>query len=236
MSSSRSRRRVATALVAALLAGGGTAWATRAEPTAPTAQALPSAVPFTVPPVSAREPEIPRRSKSRPEPGPDRGSADAATGPGDVVTPAPPTSVVIARLGVRMAIRAVGVARDGQMALPVNPAEAGWYRYGPRPGDRAGAAVLAAHIDAPGYGIGPLARLGQLRRGDIITVESRAVSRRYVVSSTRNLDKSSLDLRSVFARTGPPRLHLITCGGDFDAKARHYEQNVVVLAVPDPAT
>jgi sortase (surface protein transpeptidase) len=131
-----------------------------------------------------------------------------------------------------MPVLGVGVASDGQMALPPDPANVGWYAYGPRPGDSAGSTVLAAHIDAPRYGIGPLARLGELRQGDVITVASSGTSRRYVVSSTRQLEKTSLDLTSIFARTGPPRLHLITCGGDFDPTKRHYEQNVVVLALP----
>jgi hypothetical protein len=29
-----------------------------------------------------------------------------------------------------------------------------------------------------------------------------------------------------------PELRLITCGGEFDADARHYLRNVVVTAVP----
>ncbi|HYO19454.1 MAG TPA: class F sortase, partial [Dermatophilaceae bacterium] len=74
--------------------------------------------------------------------------------------------------------------------------------------------------------------LGELRQGDVITVASRGTSRRYLVSSTRQLEKTSLDLASLFARTGPPRLHLVTCGGDFDPTKRHYEQNIVVLAFP----
>jgi hypothetical protein len=153
-----------------------------------------------------------------------------------VGTPEPPTSVVIARLNVRMPILPVGVASDGQMALPPDPADVGWYRYGPRPGDSAGATVLAAHVDSTEYGIGPMARLGELQAGDYITVRSAGTSRRYVVTSTRHQEKSALDLASLFARTGPPRLHLITCGGDFDTRKRHYDQNVVVLAVPAPAT
>jgi sortase (surface protein transpeptidase) len=133
-----------------------------------------------------------------------------------------------------MPVLGVGVASDGQMALPPDPANVGWYSYGPRPGDSAGATVLAAHIDAARYGIGPLARLGEVRQGDVITVVSRGTSRRYLVSSTRHLEKTSLDLASLFARTGPPRLHLITCGGNFDPVKRHYAQNVVVLAFPAP--
>jgi hypothetical protein len=36
----------------------------------------------------------------------------------------------------------------------------------------------------------------------------------------------------VFARTGAPRLRLITCGGEYDVDAGGYQQNLVVTAVP----
>lgn len=232
MSQPRSRGRVVTALVATLLAGAGTAWLTGSGrlgfPT-PNEQLLPPApasVPVTATPEGAdRGLRLPGPAVSTPPP-----PAVRAVG-----TPEPPTSLVIPRIKVRMPILPVGVASDGQMALPPDPADAGWYRYGSRPGDRAGATVLAAHVDSREYGIGPLARLVELRSGDVITVVSGGTFRRYVVTSTRRLEKSTLDLTSLFARTGSARIHLITCGGEFDARKRSYEQNVVVLAVPAPA-
>jgi hypothetical protein len=36
----------------------------------------------------------------------------------------------------------------------------------------------------------------------------------------------------MFARDGLLRLRLITCDGPFDAKTRHYRDNVVVTASP----
>lgn len=224
-------------MAAALLAGAVAAWATTPEAattTLLTGKPAPSAQ-VTTPLTAPGEPDRPLlRSSSPGAPptvGPNPGPVTAAR---KVITPVPPTSISIARIGVRSLVLGVGVAPDGQMALPPNPADVGWYSYGPRPGDSAGATVLAAHIDAPGYGIGPLASLGELRRGDVITVVSGGTSRRYLVSSTRQLEKTSLDLTSLFARSGPPRLHLITCGGDFDRTKRHYAQNVVVLAFPAP--
>ena len=38
----------------------------------------------------------------------------------------------------------------------------------------------------------------------------------------------------LFARTGPSKLVLITCGGEFDRSVRRYKQNVVVVATPAP--
>jgi Sortase domain len=241
MSLTSSRRRVAVALAAALLAGAGTTWATRPDATASPAQ---TRQPAPTPQAALTAPGDPDRTLL-PAGSPGAPSNDGTTrSPGTVPSPAAPgqadtnpagpSTLAIARIGVRMTILPTGVAPDGQMALPPNPAEVGWYRYGPRPGDGNGATVLAAHIDSAQYGIGPLARLGELGAGDVVTVQSGRSSQRYVVSSTRQLGKSSLDLASIFARTGPPRLHLITCGGDYDRQSRHYEQNIIVLALPAP--
>jgi sortase (surface protein transpeptidase) len=131
-----------------------------------------------------------------------------------------------------MRVVPVGVARDGEMALPPTPAQVGWYRYGPRPGDDSGSTVLAAHLDMPGYGVGPIAAVEELRRGDVITVRSAEVTRRYTVTSVTSIRKTSLDLAALFARDGPPRLHVVTCGGRFDPEAHRYDANVVVTAEP----
>jgi hypothetical protein len=57
------------------------------------------------------------------------------------------------------------------------------------------------------------------------------VSFAYRVTSVRAYPKSELPT-SVFRRTGPPRLVLVTCGGPFDAATGHYPDDVVVTAAP----
>ena len=52
-------------------------------------------------------------------------------------------------------VAAMGVAEDGQMALPPDPRTIGWYRYGAGPGDRVGSVVLGGHLDSREYGVGP---------------------------------------------------------------------------------
>jgi LPXTG-site transpeptidase (sortase) family protein len=232
MSIDRSRVGVAAALVAALLAGAFTAWVTRPGASAPTAESVPEQATGTVPVPS---PEGPDRSAPSTGPSGDptrlTGARDATLGAGTRTPPAP-TRFQIARLDISMPVLPVGVAKDGQMALPGTPAEMGWYEYGPRPGDRAGATVLAAHLDMPGYGTGPAAELDELRRGDVITVRSGASVRRYRVAEVDRLRKESLDLMSLFSRDGPARLHVVTCGGRFDTETRRYDENVVVVATP----
>jgi sortase (surface protein transpeptidase) len=127
-----------------------------------------------------------------------------------------------------------GVALDprGDMELPPSPKVAGWYRYGPAPGSEAGAAVIAAHVDTPKEGVGPLEVLEDLEPGTVVVVRSGTRLTRYVVQSVRKVGKGELDLDALFARDGPPRLHLVTCGGEFDRRTRQYADNVVAVAVP----
>lgn len=147
-----------------------------------------------------------------------------------------PTRFEIAELGISMPVRGVGVAEDGQMALPESPAIMGWYEYGPRPGEREGATVLAAHRDMPDFGTGPAADLDRLSPGDILTVRSGSSSggsaRRYRVTQVTQLRKEALDLPAIFTRTGPARLHVVTCSGRFDSRTGSYEKNLVVVATP----
>ncbi|MEO7752666.1 MAG: class F sortase [Terracoccus sp.] len=254
----RSRGRVAAAVVAALLAGVLLAWLTRpsaaAHPPA-AADRVPTTVTTPAPDGPVPDPAGPsgRRTASAPDgtgspaappaappaaSGATSGQrpAVAATPPSTptsaaVVAPAP-TRLEIPRLKVGMTIQPVGVASDGEMALPGDPADLGWYAYGSRPGDAAGATVLAAHLDYPGYGRGPLAAAEELRPGDTLSVRSGSTVRRYAVTAVRHVAKKSLDLEALFARDGPARIHLVTCGGDFDRSTRSYDENVVVVATP----
>ena len=52
------------------------------------------------------------------------------------------------------------------MALPTSVSMVGWYRFGSRPLDRAGATVLAGHVDSRTDGVGPLAGLAALVEGN----------------------------------------------------------------------
>ena len=47
------------------------------------------------------------------------------------------------------------------------------------------------------------------------------------------IKKTELDLPALFTREGPAKLHVVTCGGNFDEEKRHYDENVVVVANSD---
>lgn len=51
-----------------------------------------------------------------------------------------------------------------------------------------------------------------------------------VVERTSPLRREEFDTQALFARDGPRRLLLVTCGGEIDAESGHYHDSVVVVA------
>lgn len=130
-------------------------------------------------------------------------------------------------------VLAVGVATDGQMALPPNPATIGWYQFGPGPNDDQGSVVLGGHVDSKEFGAGPLVRLRKVRAGDQVTLRSTDGSvAKYRVRTVEDIAKSSLVLGEVFDRDGARQLRIVTCGGPYDHNGGGYRDNLVVTALP----
>jgi LPXTG-site transpeptidase (sortase) family protein len=139
-----------------------------------------------------------------------------------------PTSLTIGDLGVSQAVQPVGLDDKGAMEIP-SVSEIGWYLHGAAPG-LPGATVLVAHVwwgDTPG----PFRRLGALDLGASIEVGIGDTIRSYQVVKRTMYDKDELP-SDLWRNSGPETLVLITCGGEFNRATKHYEQNIVVYAVP----
>ncbi|MGY1848722.1 MULTISPECIES: class F sortase [unclassified Blastococcus] len=155
---------------------------------------------------------------------------DAA--PAAVPATPPPLRLELPGLGVTAPVDPVGVAGDGQMELPEDVDRVGWYRHGPAPGAD-GNAVLAGHVDDREQGPGALFPLRDAEPGDELTVTDAAgQTTRWRVVSRELVQKQVLPLDTIFAREGPARLVVITCGGPFLPEYRSYRDNVVVVAEP----
>jgi sortase (surface protein transpeptidase) len=170
-------------------------------------------------------------------PGPDgalpRVPARAAAPAPAPATPVP-VRVAVPALGIDAAVDPVGVTADGLMEIPDDVGRVGWYRFGPLPGNP-GNAVLAGHVDDAVQGLGALAPLRTAEAGaEVLLTDSAGVTSRWRVVSRELIDKQEVPLDALFARGGPPRVVLVTCGGPFDAERRSYEDNVVVVAEPIP--
>ena len=165
-------------------------------------------------------------------PTPSASRAPRATQPrAESKEPGQPKMLAIPRLDLKMPVTAVTVDDKGAMAVPDRPTDIGWYAYGPRPGSARGSAVLGGHVDSREYGVGPLAGLKELSRGDDISIKTNTGTERYRVSSVRLISKQDLDLREVFNREGEPLLRILTCGGTY-RRSGGYQANVVVTARP----
>ncbi len=166
------------------------------------------------------------------------------TGRGDVEVRAPkasaaqddrttPTSVALTRLGIRAPIATADIdLEQGALAVPKNIDRVGWWRDGAAPGATGGTILLAGHVDSAKRGAGAFYALERARRGDRIELRADdGRTRRWRVTSMREMRKGALPA-SIFTRTGPRRLVLVTCGGPFDEQAGQYRDNIVVTAVP----
>ncbi len=147
--------------------------------------------------------------------------------------PSTPTDLTISGTGISAPVVPVGVDASGGAAIPERVDTVGWYKFGPQPGANEGSIVLVGHVDSAQQGQGAFFRLHTVRAGAIVSVigTNRHVFR-YRVIGRQEYPKTSVPLAALFTRTGAPHLTLITCGGSFDASARHYRDNVVVTAVP----
>jgi len=201
---------------AAVVAGRGDARPGAAGPAEVTATSTPTRSPSPSP-APTSEPPVP-----------DVPVQDASLAP---VTAAPePAHLTLPTLGVDLPVDPVGVADDGQMEIPPHAERAGWYRYGPVPGDAAGTAVIAAHVDSiASAGLGPFARLKDLAVGDPVDValaDGGVVH--FTVADVAQVPKTDVTWPDVFDRDGAPRTVLVTCGGKWQPKVRHYADNVIV--------
>jgi Sortase domain len=143
------------------------------------------------------------------------------------------TEVRLPTLDVRSTLVDLDVGPDGALAAPPDPAVAGWYVHGSVPG-APGPTVIAGHVDSR-TGPAVFYRLDQLSPGDRVEVtRSDGQVFAYRVATVGRYPKDAFPTDRVYGPTPGPELRLITCGGDFDRRAGHYRDNVVVTAIPAP--
>ena len=121
----------------------------------------------------------------------------------------------------------LGQTEDHRLQVPRDATTVGHYAGGAAPGER-GPAIYASHVNYRGVD-GGFARLADVDSGDQVLVErTDGVTVVYSVDRVDQVDKNAFPTVSVYGPTAGPELRLITCGGEFDADVRSYEDNIVV--------
>lgn len=141
----------------------------------------------------------------------------------------PPVRVRVPALGVDSPLDGLGQAPDRTVEVPDDPARAGWYELGPRPGQH-GPAVVLGHVDGEGRP-GVFFALHELDVGALVVVDRADGSEvRFRVTRLERMPKTAFPTREVYLPTAGPELRLVTCGGSFDAATGHYRDNVIAYA------
>ena len=187
-------------------------------------------------PAAAADPFAAADPAAAPDPAAGADPAAVAAADPAAVDQVAPVRLRIPALGLDASVAAVGVdAETGDFDVPPSVDRVGWYRFGPGLTARAGSIVVAGHVDSADQGKGAFFRLGSLAPGDTITVAGASGEQRvFDVIARERYRKTRIPLARYFARDGAPRLTLITCGGPFDSATRHYRDNIVVTAQPQP--
>lgn len=141
-----------------------------------------------------------------------------------------PRRLQLPAAGVDAAVVPVGVGSGRELAVPGDVHLLGWWSSGPLPGSPAGTVVIDGHVDDRG-GPGALFRLARTPVGSALVLQTPAGVLRYAVQARRLYGKDQLP-GDLFTAAGRPRLVLITCGGPFDRASGHYQDNVVLYALP----
>lgn len=141
-----------------------------------------------------------------------------------------PTSVAIPKLGVKADATDLGMLKNGEMAVPKNAQDVGWYKNGVQPGQK-GRAVLAGHTEYDKQ-LGVFHHLDKLNKGDFIYVTNKKGKRlKFKVNKKDSVSrKSKKAVKEAFGYTGKRSMAMITCEGQFNEKAGTHEKRMIVYA------
>ncbi len=143
-----------------------------------------------------------------------------------------PVSIRIPAIGVSAPVMQLGLNADKTIQVPplANANLAGWYKYGPSPG-QPGPAVIVGHIDSAASGGEVFYRLRDMTKGQLIYVTlADGKTETFAVYGLQQAPKTDFPTARVYGHTRDAELRLVTCGGTFNPAAGSYESNIIVYA------
>lgn len=144
------------------------------------------------------------------------------------ISPGLPVRLIIPVINVNAGIQQVGVTSKGEMDVPSNTVDVGWFKFGSRPGEK-GSAVIDGHFNNENGEAGVFFNLYKLKQGDkLYTEDDRGIMTTFIVQKSRAYDPGYAE--EVFSSSDSAHLNLITCDGMWDGTKKSYSKRLVVFA------
>jgi sortase (surface protein transpeptidase) len=139
-----------------------------------------------------------------------------------------PVRIQIPRIQVDAEVEKVGILENGQMGVPKEEMNVGWFEPGYKPG-QSGSAVLAGHVDNK-TGPSIFFYLKTLEKGDKVLITGEdGTTLSFVVKNLASYKTEESPIGYIFGKSDIPRLNLITCTGTYNKKTRQHEKRLVVF-------
>lgn len=140
-----------------------------------------------------------------------------------------PERLEIPSLKINTNIESVGLTASGELEVPKNSNDVGWYQLGPKPGE-IGNAVIDGHLDTPDSAA-IFWNLKKLKAGaeiDVFDQQGRKTA--FQVSSMQSYDLDKAPMDQIFGASDNVNLNLITCDGTWNEATHTYTKRLIVYA------
>ncbi|MGB6408367.1 MAG: class F sortase [Planococcus donghaensis] len=140
-----------------------------------------------------------------------------------------PFQIKIPSIGVDAAIESTGILDNGEMGVPEDVDQVGWFEPGYKVGAK-GHAVLAGHVDSL-TGPAVFYELENIKIGETVTVtgpDGREMV--YKVTDLTSYETDDAPIEKIFGSSDKRLLSLITCTGDYNRDIGSHEERLVVTA------
>ncbi|TWT06444.1 sortase [Planococcus sp. CPCC 101016] len=140
-----------------------------------------------------------------------------------------PAKIEVPSIGVKANIEPTGILDNGEMGVPEDVDQVGWFKPGFKAGAK-GNAVLAGHVDSL-TGPAVFYELKNVEVGETVILTD--ADGREMVFEVKNLTSYETDeapIEEIFGSSDKRMINLITCTGDFNRDIGSHEERLVVTA------
>ncbi|WP_422124300.1 sortase domain-bontaining protein [Planococcus sp. X10-3] len=140
-----------------------------------------------------------------------------------------PARISIPSIGVDAAIEATGILDNGEMGVPEDVDQVGWFEPGFQVGAK-GHSVLAGHVDSL-TGPAIFFHLNRVEAGEkVIVTDKDGREMIYEIQKKASYVTDEAPIEEIFGSSDSRMLNLITCTGTFNRSIGSHEERLVVTA------